>query len=245
MALEAQPRLALIEDHADLREELQVFLAAQGFSVWAAADAESFWRMLHARPVDIVLIDIGLPGEDGFSVASYLRELGRYGLIILTARGGLDDKLHGLALGADHFLVKPVNFLELAGQIQALWSRLRRDVTGGSAEGRGPVDGAASGNPVTAWRLDAAGPCLFTPQGKSLPLTPQENTLLAALLQRPGEVIAKQELHEVLFGNTEDTDLHRVDVVLSRLRRKAMAETVRLPIRTLFGRGLVFQGGES
>ena len=103
-------RLAIIEDNPDLLDELLAWLGYRGFEVWGTRSAEAFWRQLHSHPVDIVLIDIGLPGEDGFSVLSYLHELGHYGLVVVSARGQQQDKLQALSLGADAYLIKPVNF---------------------------------------------------------------------------------------------------------------------------------------
>lgn len=90
--------------------------------------AEAFWRQLHSHPVDIVLVDIGLPGEDGFSVLNYLHELGHYGLVVVSARGQQQDKLQALSLGADAYLIKPVNFAHLAETLTALGARLRQTV---------------------------------------------------------------------------------------------------------------------
>ena len=84
-------RVAIIEDSADLLDELLAFLRFRGFDAWGVHSAEAFWRQLHRDPVDIVLVDIGLPGEDGFSVLDYLHELGEYGLIVMTARGHEQD----------------------------------------------------------------------------------------------------------------------------------------------------------
>ncbi|STV16051.1 putative response regulator receiver [Klebsiella pneumoniae] len=103
-------RLAIIEDNADLLDELLAWLGYRGFEVWGTRSAEAFWRQLHSHPVDIVLVDIGLPGEDGFSVLNYLHELGHYGLVVVSARGQQQDKLQALSLGADAYLIKPVNF---------------------------------------------------------------------------------------------------------------------------------------
>ncbi|HCB3637660.1 TPA: response regulator, partial [Klebsiella pneumoniae] len=107
-------RLAIIEDNADLLDELLAWLGYRGFEVWGTRSAEAFWRQLHSHPVDIVLVDIGLPGEDGFSVLNYLHELGHYGLVVVSARGQQQDKLQALSLGADAYLIKPVNFAHLA-----------------------------------------------------------------------------------------------------------------------------------
>ncbi len=88
--------------------------------------AEAFWRQLHRDPVDIVLIDIGLPGEDGFSVLDYLHKIGHFGLVVITARGHEQDRLQALNAGADLYLIKPVNFSDLAESIHALGARLRQ-----------------------------------------------------------------------------------------------------------------------
>src|SRR5690606_23653772 len=95
---ESKPRLAIIEDNQDLREELVFYLEAKGYAVWGVSSAEAFWRELHGRPADIVLIDLGLPGEDGFSVIDYLRQLSNFGLIVISARGSSQEKLRGLDL---------------------------------------------------------------------------------------------------------------------------------------------------
>ncbi len=119
-------RVAIIEDSADLLDELLAFLRHRGFDAWGVRSAEAFWRQLHRDPVDIVLIDIGLPGEDGFSVLDYLHEIDQFGLVVVTARGHEQDRLQALNAGADLYLIKPVNFSDLAESIQALGSRLRQ-----------------------------------------------------------------------------------------------------------------------
>lgn len=257
---EQKPRLAIIEDNQDLLEELIFFLEAKEYAVWGVNSAEAFWRELHGRPADIVLVDLGLPGEDGFSVIDYLRRLSGVGLIVVTARGSAQDKLRGLELGADLYLVKPVNFAQLTRDIEALWARLRQMTpvalgAEGAVAPAGAAQTAADGTaasaadalsgsaPVTstrAWNLDATSSSLVGSDGKTLKLTPQEYALLEILQGHPGEVYAKQVLHDLLFGASGDTDTHRIDVILSRLRQKSMQAKIRLPIRTLFGRGLVF-----
>lgn len=119
-------RVAIIEDSADLLDELLAFLRHRGFDARGVRNAEAFWRQLHRDPVDIVLIDIGLPGEDGFSVLDYLHEIGQFGPVVVTARGHEQDRLRALNAGADLYLIKPVNFSDLAESIQALGSRLRQ-----------------------------------------------------------------------------------------------------------------------
>lgn len=227
-------RLAIIEDNEELREELMFFLEARGYPIWGERSAEAFWKRLHASPADIVLVDIGLPGEDGYSVLEFLRGLGSHGLIVLSARGGEQDRLRGLALGADAYMVKPVNFAELAMTIDALWRRLQ-------------LQGEASMTPLDAvnpqWALDHTR--LRAPGGRVLDLTAQEARLVDVLLQHRNEVCSKTLIHEHLFGFHAEPDTHRVDVVLSRLRNKAQRAGIALPLRVVFGKGLVFllEGG--
>lgn len=229
---DAKPRLAIIEDNLDLQEELVFFLKARHYPVWGVNSAEAFWRELHGSPVDIVLIDLGLPGEDGFSVIDYLRQLSEFGLIVLTARGDAQDKLRGLNLGADLYLIKPVNFARLVREIEALWTRMRDTLP----KQRPAAPTAANRD----WTLDDASSSLTDPEGRTIKLTPQEYAFLKILQRQPGEVYAKSTVHELLFGLNAALDTHRVDVILSRLRKKAAQHKLHLPVRTLFGRGLVF-----
>ncbi|KZD05985.1 response regulator transcription factor [Oceanibaculum pacificum] len=227
------PRIALIEDNDDLREELVFFLQSKGLAAWGAASAEDFWKQLHRNPVDIVLVDLGLPGEDGFSVIEYLNEMSGFGLIVVSARGGQTDRLRGLTLGADVYLVKPVNFARLAEEIDKLWARIRGD---GLSEDSSLQEAAQSSN----WTLDAARSCLVAPDGGILRLTAQEFALLQILYRNPSQVYAKEILHDQLFEYDEHPETHRIDVILSRLRKKAREQRFRLPIRAIFGKGVVF-----
>jgi two-component system response regulator PhoP len=138
-------RIAVLEDNTDLQEELIFFLEAKGYRAWGQRSAEAFWKHLHAHPVDIVLIDVGLPGENGFSVLEYLRELGPHGRIVMSARGSQQDRRQGMELGADAYLVKPVNFTDLISTIDKLWQKLERDASHCKPPAT-PGDWAPSGN---------------------------------------------------------------------------------------------------
>ncbi|HVW70943.1 MAG TPA: response regulator transcription factor [Steroidobacteraceae bacterium] len=222
----APARIAIVEDSADLLDELMFFLRARGYSVWGVGNAEAFWKQLHRDPVDIVLLDIGLPGEDGFSVLEFLHGLAEHCIVVMTARGGRQDQLRGLDLGADVYLIKPVNFAQLARTLDQLWSRMQRQ------PGLRPL-------PVSG-RWSLAGETLSSPSGESVPLTPQEQGVVEALLRSVNEICGKEQLHRQLFGSHVTIDLHRIDVIVSRLRNKARHRGISLPIRTVFGRGFVF-----
>ena len=113
-------RVAIVEDSADLLDELLAFLRHRGFDAWGVRSAEAFWRQLHRDPVDIVLIDIGLPGEDGFSVLDYLHEIGHFGLVVITARGHEQDRLQALNAGARGFLSKRCSPDELIAAVRTV-----------------------------------------------------------------------------------------------------------------------------
>ena len=227
-------RVAIIEDSADLLDELLAFLRHRGFDAWGVGSAEAFWRQLHRDPVDIVLIDIGLPGEDGLSVLDYLHEIGQFGLVVITARGHEQDRLQALNAGADLYLIKPVNFSDLAESIQALGSRLRQQQP---AERVNPPLSAERPAP-SHWVLQSEH--LVAPSGLALPLTQQEYRLLEVLMRNRNEVCSKVDLHTSLFIDEGEPELHRIDVVISRLRHKARLHGIPLPIRAIFGKGLAF-----
>lgn len=117
-------RVFLVEDTDDLREEIVFGLNALGLEVSGFADANALYRAMAVKPCNIVVIDVGLPGEDGFSIAAHLRDNHALGIVFLTARAALDDRLHGLGLGADNYLVKPIDVRELAATLFALGRRL-------------------------------------------------------------------------------------------------------------------------
>ncbi len=223
-----QIRIAILEDNDDLREELGFFLTNQGHFVWGVDSAEAFWKQLHLVPVDVVLVDIGLPGEDGFSVVSFLHQIRRHGVIVISARGSQQDHMRGLSLGADLYMVKPINFADLNHAIVSLGQRIQHEArsTGTTVE-----EGSE-------WLLDDRQ--LVSPEGKRLSLTPQEQLLIDCLLNHKNSVCSKEQLHDVLFGYHPEPDTHRVDVIISRLRSKARQHHFSLPIRALFGRGLTF-----
>lgn len=230
-------RLAIIEDNPDLLDELLAWLGYRGFEVWGTRSAEAFWRQLHSHPVDIVLIDIGLPGEDGFSVLSYLHELGHYGLVVVSARGQQQDKLQALSLGADAYLIKPVNFAHLAETLTALGARLQQD----RPAPQQPEMASAAPAPAPAtglWRLHEDK--LISPDARTLELTQQEYRLVELLMRNRNEVCSKLDLNACLFAHESEPDLHRIDVVVSRLRHKARQQGIHLPVRAIFGKGLAF-----
>lgn len=228
----SKPNIAVIEDCADLREELSFFLTQKGYSVWSVGSAEVFWKKLHLSSADIVLVDIGLPGENGFNVVEQLGKMQNFGLIIISARGSQEDNNRGLQSGADLYLVKPISFSHLISSIDALWHRMQSNKT----YSVGAADNAER------WVLNIQARTLTSQADGELKLSPQECNLVAALSVSPQKVFTKEELHSLLFQYEEDSDEHRIDVILNRLRKKAREKNFKLPIHSIFGKGVVFTG---
>ena len=235
MLEDAKPHLALVEDNDDLREEILSGLEDQGYPVWGVGSAEAFYKQLLSSQADIVLVDLTLPGEDGFDLVRYLSDHCCRGIIIVTARSDREHRMQGLLQGADHYLVKPVDIDELQVAITALWRRLQQPPSTASL----PVTSDAV---IHGWHLDSSGRSLQSGQGEQLILTEKESLFIKALLASENRVVSKEELHTAVFGKPceHNHDVHRIEVITSRIRRKARDQGIELPLRVVFGRGLVF-----
>lgn len=209
-----QPRLAIVEDDPDQRESLLTWLDIRGYRVWGVESAESFYRELAVSPADILLLDIGLPGESGLDVIRHLRDSGIIrGVIVTSAHGERAARQEALKLGADVYLVKPVDLDDLLMHIDVLWSR---------------VAGTTQGNAL--WSINKAARELVSPQGMAVSLTPSELVLLVYMASKE-EPVHRQELAVALGANLAVFDLHRIDVHLSRLRSKVRQRTsLNLPV---------------
>ncbi|CAN7348351.1 MULTISPECIES: response regulator transcription factor [Acidovorax] len=236
---QSKPSIAIVEDDSDQLHSIEEFLLDSGYSVWGAGSAEAFYKGFTVQPVDVVLLDLGLPGEDGLSVASLLKSRPEVGVIILSARDSLDDRLAGMRAGADRYLVKPVNLLELAANIDATASRLAPrtavDPAGSLIAATIPVAKAA------CWVLAMKDWVLSSPQGKCLQLTTHEFMFLQQLLRADGQPVPKRDLSTHLFGARAQNGAERLNLLLTRLRKKAAeAFSEPLPVKTLHQIGYAF-----
>jgi len=224
--------IAIVEDEENLRLNVALFLEAQGFRVWTAGSAEDFYRQLAVTEADLVIVDLGLPGEDGLALITHLNTRGRHPIIVMTARGAVQDRIAGLEAGIEHYFVKPVNLYELAAAIQAV---LRK---------RLPVRAAATAasSETDVWVLVRGEAVLITPTGVAVRLTSGELHLLEELMNNAEKILSKSQLLEHCGQDGEHGDFHRIEVLVSRLRAKVSAAGQRLPLRSVFGRGLVFVG---
>ena len=229
------PSIAVIEDDEDLRANLLLTLRSKNFPVWGAASAEEFYRERAVSPADIVLVDLGLPGEDGLSALRHLRQNSSLGIIVITARGGTENRIAGLEAGADHYFIKPVDMRELLAAIEALWRRMvSTSVVTGGASSLAPLASADD------WVLEPTALTLNLPDGRKIQLSGREYNLLACLMAAQGLVVGKAALHAAVFADSDEVDLHRIDVIVSRLRQKSENQLgAPLPMRTIFGKGFV------
>ena len=228
--------IGLLEDDADFREELALGLGGYGFRVAFACDnAGAFYRRLQEQPCDIVILDAHLPGEDGFSVATRLRALSPVGIVMLTGRSALEDRVRGLEGGADVYMTKPVDLLELSSVIRSLARRMRL------AKAPRTADAEARPAADSSWSLQDGGWILVAPDGASLHLSAQERTFLMALMEAAGNAVSRQELAEMFLPESPGGfELRRIDVLVSRLRAKAQSAGLKLPVLSVRGQGYVF-----
>lgn len=218
-------RIALVEDDEDLRDTYTEFLQSLGYRVWGSASAEGFYKRLAVDPVDLVLLDIGLPGEDGISVATHLRNLPQVAVIIVSARDGVSERINGLKAGADRYLVKPVDLMELAANIEAV---VRRPVTP-----EANPTGAAVG-----WHLDRKSWRLMAPDGQSFLATTREFAMLSCLFEAQGKTVTREVLAEKMFGFRATNSSERIAVVVGRLRKKSLAMLGQeLPVKAIHSVG--------
>jgi two-component system response regulator PhoP len=216
----------VVEDEAALRETLRTRLADAGFTVDLAADGNEGLFAGSEYPLDVAIIDLGLPGLAGLEVIRRLRAAHKtYPILILTARDNWQDKVEGLQAGADDYVAKPFHFEEVLARVQAL---LRR--SGGWASPLlrcGPVELDTRAQTV---RVD----------GTPVELTTFEYRILEHLMLRAGDVISKTELTERLYDQDFERDSNVIEVLVGRLRRKLDPQEQLRPIETLRGRGYRF-----
>lgn len=225
------PKVILVEDDKALRESLMDCFDPSGLQAAAAGTAMQFYRLLASQPCDIVVLDIGLPDEDGLSVLRFLREeRPEIGVIILTARSTTADRISGMQGGADLYLVKPVEFAELEAAIRNLARRLGTQL---------PPEGGAQ-QPGNMWVFQQENFRLTAPNDISVALTTQECRLFNAMAQAGETAIPRSALLEALgYPETESGD-RSLNAALVRLRAKVSEATgLALPIQTVRGMGYV------
>ena len=228
-----RPHLLIVDDDREIRGLLAQYLEKHDFRTTAVADGKEMRRVLERSHVDLLVLDLMLPGEDGLSLCRELRGRSQVPIIMLTARGEDVDRIVGLELGADDYVAKPFNPRELLGRIKAV---LRRS----AHAPRDPSPESVRGLSFGGWRLDTITRTLTDSGGKEVPLSGAEYRLLAVLLASANRVLTRAQLTELLRGRDADPFDRSIDVRVSRLRQ-ILGDDARAPqiIKTVYGEGYV------
>ncbi|MFZ1427475.1 MAG: response regulator transcription factor [Geminicoccaceae bacterium] len=206
-------RLLLVEDEPGIAEHLRQVLELAGYAVDRTGDGEEAQFLGETEPYDVVILDLGLPAQDGLTVLRAWRAAGhRFPVLILTARGSWREKVEGIDSGADDYLAKPFATEELLARLRALLRRM-----GGRAD---PIlrQGSLELDPRSA---------RVTMSGAPVTLTALEYRILAYLMHRPGHVASQAELTEHVYAQDFDRDSNTIEVMIGRLRRKLGRDTIR------------------
>lgn len=224
------PRILLIDDEPSIREPLSEYLEAQGFVVTDVASAAEARSVLRAQGIDLVISDIMMPGEDGLSLTRHLRETSAVPVILLTARAEDTERIVGLEIGADDYVVKPFNPRELVARIRSVLRRTQ-------ADGRSLAPGGAS-YAFGPWLLREVERMLVDDAGREVPLSSGEYHLLHALVRHPRQVMSRDRLLDLVRGREADIFDRAIDNLVSRLRKKIEDDPARPQIvKTVWGGG--------
>ncbi|MBI5536474.1 MAG: response regulator transcription factor [Deltaproteobacteria bacterium] len=227
----ARTRVLIVDDDEELNQLLTEYLAPFGFVVSSASHPDDGLRMLKSDAPDILILDVMLPGMDGFAVCRRVRETSAVPIIMLTARGGVVDRVVGLELGADDYLPKPFEPRELVARMQAV---LRRGPTVSHQQ----ILRAGALELNESARTASVG-------GRALTLTTAEFELLLLLVRQRGRVLTRNRIMDELRGVDWEAFDRSIDVLVSRLRHK-LNDDPKAPrfIKTVWGKGYSFTGGE-
>jgi two-component system OmpR family response regulator len=224
--------ILVVDDDTELRAQIVAYLTEHGFQVHAAADAKAMDMALSAAPIDLVVLDVMLPGEDGLSICRRLSADGGPAIIMVSAMGEEIDRVLGLELGADDYLAKPCSPRELLARVRAVFRRLE--------EARGGAPKRGKGYQFQGFVVDVLRRQLRAPNGTTILLTSGEFSLLSAFLDHPQRILSRDQLLDIARGNESDVFDRAVDVQISRLRRKLHACSQGEIIKTVRGAGYMF-----
>lgn len=219
-------KIIVVEDDADLRDQVVTYLTLSGFDTVGAGSAAELYRWMAVESFTTLVLDLRLPDEDGLSIAAHVRNHRQAGIIMVTAKGDIEDRLRGREAGADVYLTKPVDLRELVAAVQNLDRRL------------GLAQEPPESPDTPQWRLDRDSFSLTAPNGRSVPLTANEVALLSRLSSPCGVTVARGDLLAALGHDPDDPSNRNLDAALRRLRLKVERGTGQpLPIRTVHSIG--------
>jgi len=228
------PHILVVDDNREIRDLLARFMAKHEFRVTTAEDGRAMRRVLEKSRVDLVILDLMLPGEDGLTLCRELRARSNIPIVMLTAMGEETDRIVGLEMGADDYVPKPFNPRELLARVKAVLRRARSLPEQGKAPERAVIRFAG-------WTFDLARREIVSEDGVAVPLSTGEFDLLATFVRHPRHVLSRDQLLDLTRGREAAPFDRSVDTQVSRLRRKIEkdAKDPRI-IKTVWGGGYVF-----
>jgi two-component system OmpR family response regulator len=226
-----QDHILVVDDDPEIRHLLKGYLEKNGYQITTAAEGAGMWMALDQSRIDLIVLDLMLPGTDGLELCRNLRARSRIPVIMLTARGDEMDRILGLEMGADDYLAKPFSSRELLARIKVVLRRVR-DL---------PVDPLADTPDRLAfsgWSLDTRTQNLTSPDGLVIPLSNAEYRLLQVLLSHPNRALTRDQLLDLTQGRDGGPFDRSIDVLIGRLRRR-LGDDAKQPelIKTVRGRG--------
>jgi two-component system OmpR family response regulator len=229
--VDRSPHILVVDDHREIRELLAKYLGKNGLRVSVANGGGEMRQILRAGAVDLVVLDIMMPGEDGLTLCRQLRQAGEMPIVLLTAVAEETDRIVGLELGADDYVTKPFNPRELLARIRAI---LRR----AASAPKGAEWAEAKRYRFDRWTLEVSRRAMFDETGVELALSAAEFRLLMALVTRPGLVLTRDQLLDITAGRSAQTFDRSIDNLVSRLRRRIERDPQRpVLIKTVWGDG--------
>jgi two-component system, OmpR family, response regulator len=227
-------RVLVVDDDPSIRTMLAEYLTGHGYEVALAGNGAAMRQELSRAAPAVVLLDVGLPGEDGLTLAAYLRESCDVGIIMITGAGDVVDRVAGLEVGADDYIAKPFDLRELRARLKSVLRRLGRKGTPPAPAGPGKVS-------IGRCLLDLRSRALSDSRGREIPITAMEFDLLKTLVEHPNQVLTRDQLLSLTRNREWEPFDRSIDIRITRLRRKVEDDPARpRAIRTVRGAGYMF-----
>jgi two-component system phosphate regulon response regulator OmpR len=236
---DAAIHILVVDDDSRIRQMLTRYFAQEGYQVAAAADGAAMREYLKANRVDVVLLDVVMPGDDGLTLARQIRAHSDVGIIMLTGRGEVMDRVVGLEVGADDYIAKPFHLREVLARVKSVLRR-RTPTAEPAAPRQTQHDEIIR---FDGWLLDIGRRRLVAPEGEAVALTTGEFDLLAALAKYPGRIFGRETLMDLTRGRTWEAYDRTIDAQIARLRKKVEGDPKNPAlIKSVRGVGYVFTG---
>lgn len=232
--------ILVVDDDKDVRDTIRDYFEFCGFDVFVAGDGDGMRNILARRPVEIVLMDLNLPGEDGLALTRELRASRPVGVIMLTAAGQTIDRIIGLEMGADDYVPKPFDPRELLARVKSVLRRLRERPKEVPTSGEEKPEVVRMGSCT----LDLAAHRLYDASGGEIPLTSMEFDLLQAFARHPDRVLSRERLLELAHNREGDVFDRSIDLRIARIRKKIEQDATKPQVlKTVRGAGYMFSSG--